>query len=238
MADSKRSLVGNRLVLIGAVVNLLAGVPIIAAHATSPLGAASTAAEVASTYTGSTDAYAWAAGWFSVLMLGRILLMIGLREALADSGRPQRLMSLAIAAITVSVIVEIAALAIVSGAAGSMDKGGSLETIRSIDAVAYGLYQMIWGPLGVAVLCAGLAMRRSGLFHRVLPWLAVVSGAVLALGAAALEAPSLSDVAAPLQLAVPLFWIWMIWTGVACWRAAPPRDREERHEVSRGLEPG
>ena len=58
MADSKRSLVGNRLVLIGAVVNLLAGVPIIAAHATSPLGAASTAAEVASTYTGSTDAYA------------------------------------------------------------------------------------------------------------------------------------------------------------------------------------
>ena len=85
---------------------------------------------------------------------------------------------------------------------------------------------------------SGLAMRRSGLFHRVLPWLAVVSGAVLALGAAALEAPSLSDIAAPLQVAVPLFWIWIIWTGVVCWRAAPPRDREERHEVSRGLEPG
>lgn len=238
MADSKRSLVGNRLVLIGAVVYLLEWLPIIAAHATSPLGATSTPAEVASTYTGSTDAYAFAAGWFSVVMLGRILLMIGLREALADSGRPQRLMSLAIAAMAVSVVVEITALAIVSGAAQSMDNGGSLETIRSIDAIAYGLYTMIFGPLGVAVLCAGLAMRSSGLFHRVLPWLAVVSGAVLALGAAALEAPSLSAFAAPLQLAVPLFWIWMIWTGVVCWRAATPRDRGERHEVSRGLEPG
>ena len=38
MADSKRSLVGNRLVLIGAVVYPLEWVPIIAAHATQPLG--------------------------------------------------------------------------------------------------------------------------------------------------------------------------------------------------------
>jgi hypothetical protein len=238
MADSKRLLVGNRLVLIGAVLYLLEWVAIIAAHLDAPGGAASTAARVASAYTGNTDAYAWAAGWFSVVLLGRILLMIGLREALADSGRSQRLMSLATAAMAVSVTVEIATYAIVSGAAWSKDKGGSLETIRSLDAVAFQLNNMIFGPLGVAVLCAGLAMWRSGLFNRVLPWLAIVSGVLLVLSAAALQAPSVSNVAAPLGLAVPLFWIWMIWTGVVCWRAAPRRDRDERHEVSRGLEPG
>jgi hypothetical protein len=167
-----------------------------------------------------------------VVLLGRILLMIGLREALADSGRPHRLMNLATAAMAVSVTVEIATYAIVAGAARSTDKGGSLATIRSIDAVAFGLNNMIFGPLGVAVLCAGLAMWRSGLFNRVLPWLAIVSGALLVLAAAALQAPSLSAVAGPFTLAVPLFWIWMIWTGVVCSRAAPPRDRDERHEVS------
>lgn len=232
MADSKRSLVGNRLVLIGGVVYLLEWVAIIAAHVNAPLGGAATAAEVASAYTGSTDAYAWAAGWFSVVLLGRILLMIGLREALADSGRPQRVMNLATAAMAVSVTVEIATYAIVAGAARSTDEGGSLATIRSIDAVAFELNNMIFGPLGVAVLCAGLAMWRSGLFNRVLPWIAIVSGVILALFGAALQAPSLSDVAAPLQVAAPLFWIWMIWTGVVCWRAAPRRDRDKRHEVS------
>lgn len=234
MGDSKRLLVGNRLVLIGAVVYLLEWVAIIAAHVDAPAGAESTAARVASAYTGNTDAYAWAAGWFSVVLLGRILLMIGLRESLADSGRPQRLMNMATAAMAASVTVEIATYAIVAGAASSKDNGGSLETIRSLDSVAFQLNNMIFGPLGVAVLCAGLAMWRSGLFHRVLPWLAIVSGALLALAAAALEAPSLSDFAAPLQVAVPLFWIWMIWTGVVCWRAAPPRAREERHEVVEG----
>jgi hypothetical protein len=47
MADSKRSLVGNRLVLIGGVVYLLEWVAIIAAHVNAPLGGAATAAEVA-----------------------------------------------------------------------------------------------------------------------------------------------------------------------------------------------
>ncbi len=81
-------LVGTRLVLIGAILYLLEWVAILAAHVGAPLGAASPATEVMHGYVGHADAIDWAAGWFGVVLFGRVVLVVGLRVCLARSGRP------------------------------------------------------------------------------------------------------------------------------------------------------
>src|SRR4051812_3045914 len=86
--SDRASLVGNRLVLAGSVLYLLEWVAIVTASVSVPLGATASAADLAKSYAGNAEALGWAAGWFSVVLLGRILIMTGLRTALAASGRP------------------------------------------------------------------------------------------------------------------------------------------------------
>src|SRR4051794_31335435 len=118
LTDTERPvLVGNRLVLAGSVLYLLEWVAIVAASVDAPVGAATGGHDLASTYAGHAQALGWAAGWFSVVLLGRILIMTGLRAALVASGRPSPLMDLAVAAMVVSVALEIATYAIVAGTA-------------------------------------------------------------------------------------------------------------------------
>lgn len=216
------ALTGNRLVLAGAVLYLLEWVAIIAAGVDVPLGASASAHDVLSAYAGHADALGWAAGWFSVVELGRVLLMVGLRAALADSGRPQRLMDVAVVAMAVSVALEVVVYAVAAGAAWALGHGGSAATTRTLDAVASSASEMLYGPLGVAMLCAGVAMWRSGLFPRVLCGLALVSGVACTAIGLALTAPRFAAVAGALSAAALLLWIWMLWTGVVCWRARRP----------------
>ncbi len=218
-----RALVGNRLVLAGSVLYLLEWVAIVAVSLEAPVGATSSAGKLASTYAGNADAFAWAAGWFSVVLLGRILIMTGLRTAFGDSGRPQSLMDLAVAAMVVSVAIEIAVYALAAGVAWSVGNGASAASVRTLDSAAYLLNYMIYGPLGVSLLCAGAAMWLSGLFGKVLPVAALAAGLLATLLGLVFVAPRFEDVAAALQLAPLLFWIWMLWTGVVLWRARPPR---------------
>jgi hypothetical protein len=96
--------------------------------------------------------------------------------------------------------------------------------VRGLDSVAFELNNTLFGPLGVSLLCAGAAMWASGMFARVLCGLALLAGVVATVLGLAFNAPALSDVAAALQIAPLLFWIWMLWTGVVCWRATPSRD--------------
>lgn len=215
------ALTGNRLVLAGAVLYLLEWVAIIAAGVDVPLGASASAHDVLSAYAGHADALGWAAGWFSVVELGRVLLMVGLRAALADSGRPQRLMDVAVVAMAVSVALEVVVYAVAAGAASSLDNGGSAGTTRTLDAVASGISGMVYGPLGVSMLCAGVATWRSGLFSRSLCGLALVAGLACTTIGLALTAPRFAGAADTFSAAALLIWIWMIWTGVACWRARP-----------------
>jgi hypothetical protein len=219
------TLVGNRLVLVGSVLYLLEWVAIVAASVDVPLGATSKAPELVSAYAGHADALGWAAGWFSVVLLGRILIMTGLRSALAASGRPQPLMDLAVAAMVVSVVLEIATYAVVAGVSWSVGRGGSTGAVRALDSVAFTLNDMIYGPLGVSLLCAGAAMWVSGLFGRVLPSLALVGGAMGTLLGLAFVSPTFAGVATGLGFAALLLWIWMIWTGVVLWRARPAPAR-------------
>ena len=219
LTTERPALMGNRLVLAGSVLYLLEWVAIVAAHVNAPLGAEASASHVVSTYTGSADAYGWAAGWFSVVLLGRVLLMTGIRSALADSGRPQRIMDFAVIAMAASVVLEVATYAGTAGMAWYAEHGGSAEVLRGLDAVMFKLDDMIYGPLGVAVLCAAAAMWMSGLFPRILCGVGLVSGVGGTLIGLALVGPGLSGVAGAVSFAVVLFWIWMLWTGVVCWRA-------------------
>src|SRR5690348_12236251 len=86
-AQMATPLVGNRLVLTGAVLYLLEWVAIIAAGVSVPVGATAGAHDVISAYAGHADAIGWSAGWFCVVEVGRLLVMVGLRAALPDAGR-------------------------------------------------------------------------------------------------------------------------------------------------------
>jgi len=216
--------VRNRLVLAGAVLYLLEWVAIIAAGVNVLLGAHASAHDVTAAYAGHADAIGWAAGWFCVVELGRILVMVGLRAALPDTRRLRPLLDVAVIAMAVSVALEIVVYAVAAGGAWSLDHGGSSGVVRVLDAVSYQLNQTIYGPLGAALLCAGWAMWRSGAFHRALAALALTAGALTTLLALAFVAPRFSDVAQGLEASALLMWIWMVWTGVVVWRARPLAD--------------
>jgi hypothetical protein len=204
---------------------LLEWVAIIAGHVGVPLGATVGAAGISTAYDGHADSLGWAAGWFSVVLLGRVLVMTGLRSALTDSHRPQRLMDLAVGAMAVSVTLETCVYAVAAGASWSSGAHGSLAVTRSLDAVAFQLDQLLYGPLGVSVVAAGIAMWRSGLFPRVLAGLGAVAGVLSALVALAFAAPRFAGMSQALSSAALLFWIWIIWTGVVLWRARRSGDR-------------
>jgi hypothetical protein len=213
------ALVGNRLVLAGAVLYLLEWVAIALCHIDAPLGADASEAHVASSYSGSAEAWGFAAGWFSIVLLGRLLIMTGLRSVLTESGRGQRLMDLAVVAMAVSVTVEVATYAVTAGAAWYLDNGGSVDVVRGLDAGMFELGKMVFGPAGVSIICAGVAMWASGLFSRVLCGIGVVGGVAMMLSGLAFAAPEFNGLSDTLSNGALLFWIWMLWTGVLCWRA-------------------
>lgn len=225
-------LVGNRLVLSGAVLYLLEWVAIAVGHLDAPLGADVSAAHVTSSYSGSAGMWGWAAGWFSIVLLGRVLIMTGLRAALTESGRPQRIMDLAVAAMAVSVAIEVTTYAVVAGGAWYLDNGGSVSVVRGLDAAMFGLGKMVFGTAGVSVLCAVAAMWASGLFSRVLCAIGLVGGVLMAVAELAFGAPKFNGLNDALTSGAFLFWIWMLWAGVVCWRATT------RQAASPAGEPG
>jgi hypothetical protein len=226
----RTALVGNRLVLAGSVIYLLEWVAIVVAHLDAPLGADVSAAHVASSYAGNADVWGWAAGWFSIVLLGRLLIMTGLRSVLADSGRPQRVMDLAVATMTVSVAVEISTYAVVAGASWYVDHGGSITVVRGLDAATFELDHRVFAAAGASAMCAGAAMWASGLFPRVLSGLGLVGGFGMVLSGLVFNAPKFNGLNDTLSSGAALFWIWMLWTGVLCWRATPGRASSPAHE--------
>lgn len=218
MTEQARSphLVGNRLVLAGAVLYLLEWIAIIGASMEAPSASDVSAAKVLDGYQGEQDALVWAAGFFSVVLLGRVLIVIGLRKGLVDSGRPHGLIDLAVVAMAASVVIEIVSYGMVGGTAVVANHGGDADVVRGLDSVAFTVNTMIFGPLGVAVLAASWAMLRSGLFSRYLCWVGLLGGALLAVyGLAFAQSESAGDA---FQAAALLFWVWMLWAGVVMWR--------------------
>ena len=222
MAATREGLVGNRWVLVGAVVYLLEWVAIIGTGLVG-LGSVVTrgmsADEVFASYDGHVDAASFMAGWFAVVLLGRVLVFVGLRRALDDSGHSHVLMDLAVAAAAVSVTLEIASYGLAVAAAGRAE-AGDRQGMVLLDSAGTGLNLMISGGLGVAIVAAAYAMTRSGMFPVPLNVLGWVSGVAI-VGAQLSVAPSWQSVFDVLYFFPLLFWVWMLWAGVLLWRHTP-----------------
>ena len=227
--STREGLVGNRWVLVGGIVYLLEWVAIIwigvlGIGETVIRGAS--AADLSDAYAGHDDALTSMAGWFAVVLVFRVLVFIGLRRALADSGYQHALLDFAVAAAVVSSTLEIASYGL-GGAAASLAQEGNEETMLAVDQAAAGVNLMLFGGLGLAITCAAYCMWQSGLFSRVLCTIGLVSG-VAVIAAQLSVAPSLQTPFDILFTFALLFWTWMLWTGVVCWRRTPRQARQER----------
>lgn len=222
--QDRAALVGNRWVLVGGVVYLLEWVAIIwagLAGVGTQVQRGAAAEDILSTYASNEDAVYAMAGWFAVVLLGRVLLFIGLRQVLVDSWRPHPLLDLAVVASAVSVTLEIASYGLAASAATYADTADATFAV-AIDQAGAGLNLMIGGGLGVAIVCTTWGMWRSGLFAWPLNALGAVSGIAI-IGAQLTVAPALGPVFDVLYFFPLVFWIWMLWAGGVCWHHTPDR---------------
>jgi hypothetical protein len=110
-------LIGNRLALAGAILYLLewAAIAFLAELPTDRLG--ENAGAITEAYSGEARTTALAAGWFSAVLLGRILFVAAVRKAFRDSGRESALLDFALGAMAVSVAIEIVSFSLAPAAA-------------------------------------------------------------------------------------------------------------------------
>jgi hypothetical protein len=217
---------GNRLALAGVVLYFCEWVGIVGAGGINVLFAPGTSpAKVLDGYAGQSNAFAWAAGWFSVVLLGRVLFAVGVRQGLRASGHDGPLAEFGVLAMLGGVVFEIMAYALVMAAALLAGHGGRAETITALDASGFSVESMLYGTTGAAVVALAWAMHRAGVFPRVLCIVGLVGGVSLVLAGLAFNAPALASTHDVLLAGVPLLWIWMWWTGALVWRRAPSRSR-------------
>ena len=205
---------GSRLVLVGAVLYLLEFVAIFAVDPGDLPAPPGTAAEEAvAMYAGEAGALGFMAGWFSIVLLGRVLVVVGIRSYLAATGHGHPLMDLAVAAMLLGVVLEVSAYGVATAAAVAADAGA----VVALNAGATVLNSLIYGPTGVALLVTVWAMWRARAFPVVLHVLGLVAG-VSGLAAGLATAPSASGVQEALSIGAIVMWVWMIWAGVVLWR--------------------
>jgi hypothetical protein len=226
LRNQGRALIGNRLTLAGAIIYLLEWVGIIGFNTGNvPAAQGAKAADVVAQYTQHGTGVELLAGWLSLVLLGRILFVAGIRDGLRKSGAETLLADFAFGAMAVSVIIEIGAFAVAGGAVQAVSKGADQSTIVGIDAAANWLNMVIVAPFGVSVLAASFAMLRSQLFPAWLCWLGIAAGVVLAVDGAIMgpafgAGGAFFQVVQTLSFAVLAAWVWMIATGVILLRAA------------------
>jgi hypothetical protein len=228
MESGRGQLVGNRVALIGTALYFLEWVAILSIPSvpTDKLGGESAA--VVGAYSHPT-AIGIAAGWFSVVLFGRVVFALGLRDAFRGLRRERLFANVAVAAMALSVAIEVVSFGITAAAAWIADRGGDQSAVVALDAASEVVFELVFGPIGVSVLAGSIAMVLSGLFPRWLGWVGVVGGSLLIVGG--IVGPggvgatgTFHDVAGAFSsLPVPIVWIWMITTSVVLFRATPRR---------------
>jgi hypothetical protein len=231
VAPSGGRLTGNRLALVGTVMYFLEWVAIalIPSVPTDKLGRDPGA--VVAAY-GHPKAVGLAAGWFSVVLVGRVVFTIGLRDAFSGLRRERLFADVAVAAMALSVAIEVTSFGITSSAAWIKAAGGNQSTVVALDAASSTVYSLVFGPIGVSVVAGSIAMVLSRLFPRWLAWIGVFGGSLLILGgvsgAGGVGASgTFHDVTGILtDIPIPFVWFWMIATSVVLFRATKPAPSE------------
>jgi len=229
MTSRRGQLVGNRIALVGTALYFCEWIAIafIPNVPTDKLGV--DPAAIVATYT-HPQRIAFAAGWFSFFLLGRVVFCAALRNAFYGMRRELLFADISLVAMGASVVLEVGSFALVAAAAWLVDAHGTADTIVALDSAGSTMFEMVWGPIAMSVLAGSLAMLLSGLFPKWLSWLGVVAGGLLAvgsvLGAAGLgSSGAVHDVGGALtSLPVPGIWVWMIATSVILFRATPRRE--------------
>jgi hypothetical protein len=218
---------GTRLALLGTVLYLSEWlvIPFVADLPTDDLGEGT--ASIAAAYEGHGTELAFIAGYLSFALLGRVLFVAALRSVLPDSALWRTLMDVALAAMAISVGIEIVQLGLTSTAAWLAEAGGDAGPIVALDGAATVLFTLIVATIGAAILASSTAMLLSGLFPRWLAWLGLVDG-VLVIAGGIVGATGAGDTGTVHDLADPLtgppvavFWLWMLATSIVLFRRAP-----------------
>jgi hypothetical protein len=245
VVPARRQLAGNRLALAGVAMYFLEWVGIAAFNLGNvPAGQGTSPAEILGQYTQHGPGIQLLAGWLSLVLLGRILFVAGIRDALRRSGADTLLADFAVIAMAVSVVLEVTAYAIAAGGTYAAASGADQSTIVGIDGTANFVNLILAAPIGVSVLSASVAMVRSRLFPAWLAWLGVAAGLAacvygvivgpaFAAGGTCGEAlctggSILPGLAQAISIALVAAWIWMIATGVVLFRAAGSRIGHRR----------
>ena len=167
--SAQRQLVGNRWALAGAIMYLLEWVAIVGVlaavtgiHGAGPGGAAgvqiptATGTKPADIFSGYTAANAAAtalsAGWYGLVLPGRILLIAGIRQALRRSWGDSALADLAVAAMALSVLMEIASYWVAAGVGQAATSGADQSAAVTGHAIASMLNVGLFSPLGLSIL--------------------------------------------------------------------------------------
>ena len=212
-------LVGSGWALTGTVLYFCEWVAIVAAGGIPTfLATDASLTKVTHAYAGHESAYGWAAGWFAVVLLGRVVFAVAVRRCLVrepDTREDVRVLAdLGVLLMAVGMVLETCSYAFVAAAASLADHGAPGSALRTLDVVGRDLNGLLWGPTGASVLCLAVAMWLDGRFARVLAGIGIVAGALLVVESLGFQAPRFSSVASALQALAILFWIWMIWTAV------------------------
>ncbi|MBV9831127.1 MAG: hypothetical protein JOZ82_05985 [Marmoricola sp.] len=221
---SRPRVAGNRLALAGTVVYLLEWVAIIGASVQVPIDPATTTS-LADGYVGKAGDLTFAAGWFALVLVGRLVFVAGVAQALRGARTavtaPRWLVTCSISAMAVSVAIEVTTYAMTAGIAANATSG-AVRDLAVPNAMAWTLNLLVPAAFGISTVTLAAAMWHSRCFSRVLVVLGLAGG--LLMGATALlVTPSLAGAyAAVLGLGTLLSWIWMLWTGIAVWRAPRP----------------
>jgi hypothetical protein len=216
--------VGNRLALAGAIWYLLE-IPILFPFVSVSSPPVAKTAELVAYYSAQKTNLLIGAAGASVVLLGRIAFSAGARASLQRTAGVRALADLALGAMVLSVVFEVAMTALYAAAGrmagGGGDPAGIVALHYSADTVGFAVFPAI----AVAMVATSLAQVISGQFPRWLAWPGLVIGVFGIASSTYLSAMAQNVVggSSPLGSWMLGFWIWMVATGVVLFRRTPGR---------------
>jgi hypothetical protein len=216
-------LVGNGLVLAGVVLFLCEFVGIIASHVHTMPTVPGSGTSLHTTYADQAGATGCLVGWYALVLPGRVLIAIALRQALLASavdrlaGAWRSALDWAVVLMGIGVVAELVSGCVDAGTSAAAQHGDT-ASVFTLDRVAHFLLVTVYGPSGLALVIIGLAAWRSGVFPRVLAGVLTALGVVQALNGALLSAPSTASLQDGLTVLNLLLFVVLIWLGVLVFR--------------------